>query len=69
MCGEKATLCIKDTSDYYCKECADENFNDISYLVKVEEEAKALKKVLDEALDEKDLNNMDLIKVNIKKGD
>ena len=46
ICGEEANLKIKDTSDYYCGECAKDNFGDVSVLIKVEEEAKALKKAM-----------------------
>ena len=50
MCGEKADYCIKDTSDYYCEECAVDSFNDISVLLKVEEQAKALKEIIKERM-------------------
>ena len=43
ICDAEATHKIKDTSDYYCPECAQENFADLSLLVKVEEEAQRLK--------------------------
>ena len=43
VCDAEATYKIKDTSDYYCQECAQENFADLSLLVKVEEEAQRLK--------------------------
>jgi len=55
ICGEEATLCIKDTSDYYCEECAKENFSDLSYLLKVEEQARALKQLVDEKIEAEDL--------------
>lgn len=49
ICDEdKAHFMIKETTDYYCKECAEEQFADLSYLVKIEEQAKHLKKVVDE---------------------
>jgi hypothetical protein len=56
ICGEQAEYLIKDTSDYYCKDCAAENFGDITMLVKVEEQAKILKKLVERAgsSDEKD---------------
>ena len=37
ICEEEAKFGIKDTKDYYCKECAEDQFGDISYLVKIEE--------------------------------
>ncbi|MBU0457233.1 MAG: hypothetical protein ABH824_02885 [Nanoarchaeota archaeon] len=46
VCEEEAKYKIKDTSDYYCEECAKENFADIDLLVKVEEVAKQLKEFL-----------------------
>jgi hypothetical protein len=49
ICGENAEYLIKDTSDYYCKDCAAESFGDVSMLVKVEEQAKLLKKLVDRA--------------------
>ncbi len=52
MCGEEAKYCIKDTSDYYCEECAVDSFNDISVLVKVEEQAQRLKELIKEKMKE-----------------
>ena len=52
ICSEGAKFKIKDTSDYYCQECAEENFNDLSYLVNMEEEAKRLKEYLKERMAE-----------------
>ena len=44
----EASYKIKDTSDYYCQECAQENFADLSMLVKVEEEAQRLKALVEQ---------------------
>lgn len=52
ICNQEAIFCIKDSSDYYCEECANENFSDISYLQRIEEIAQNLKKVVDEKIDE-----------------
>ena len=52
ICGDSAQFLIKDTNDYYCNECAQEQFSDLSYLVKVEEQAKELKKMVDEKFEE-----------------
>lgn len=41
ICEEEAQYAIKDTMDYYCKECATEQFGDISYLILLEESGKA----------------------------
>ncbi|MFA6888978.1 MAG: hypothetical protein WC254_05790 [Candidatus Woesearchaeota archaeon] len=40
ICEEKASFAIKDSQDYYCKECAEEQFGDISYLVTLNENQK-----------------------------
>ncbi len=67
VCNEEAEFKIKDTSDYYCQECAEENFADLSMLMKVEEEAQKLKaflkdKVDDILLKEEELDKMIVIK-------
>ncbi|MBD3249899.1 hypothetical protein GF336_07670 [Candidatus Woesearchaeota archaeon] len=54
ICGEKAEFFIKDTNTYYCKECAKEHFKDISYLKKVEEQAKELKKKIEEKIEKQE---------------
>ncbi|MDD2840779.1 MAG: hypothetical protein PHY80_06785 [Rickettsiales bacterium] len=36
ICGENAIYRIKGTNDFYCKECAIENFSDISVLENIE---------------------------------
>ena len=50
VCTEEATFRIKDTSDYYCDQCADDNFADLSMLLKVEEEARLLKGLVAEKM-------------------
>lgn len=40
ICEEEAIFAIKDTNDYYCKDCAEEQFDDVSYLVSVGERNK-----------------------------
>lgn len=52
ICESEAVYKIKDTPDYYCQECAEENFSDLNLLVKVEEEAHRLKEIIKEKLDE-----------------
>lgn len=47
---EEAQYAIKDSKDYYCKDCATEQFGDISYLVPIEE--KNAKKTAIEKLEE-----------------
>jgi hypothetical protein len=49
---EEAKYKIKDTSDYYCKECAVENFADLAMLLKVDEEVTRLKEAIKERLEE-----------------
>lgn len=50
VCSQPAEFKIKDTSDYYCRECAEENFADLSMLVNVEEEALRLKELVEKRL-------------------
>ena len=50
ICSEEATFKIKDTADFYCQVCAEENFADLSLLVNVEEEAQKLKELVKERL-------------------
>ncbi len=56
ICKEEARYIIKDTSDYYCEECAKDSFNDISALLKVEEQAQMLKKAIKEKMKEEQNN-------------
>lgn len=56
ICGSTATFLIKDTNDFYCEDCAQEQFSDVSYLIKVEEQAKELKKIVDEKIAEEQRN-------------
>ena len=57
MCEDSAKYKIKDSSDYYCIDCAQDNFSDLSILIKVEEEAKRLQNFLDEKIDIVKLND------------
>lgn len=52
ICGEEAEFNIKDTSDFYCKECALEHFDDLKALVTVEKQAKRIKKLVEENMGE-----------------
>lgn len=36
ICGKPAPYQIKGTTTYYCQECAEELFGDVSYLVKAD---------------------------------
>ena len=40
ICEEEARFAIKDTKDYYCEECATDQFGDISYLIPIEKHNK-----------------------------
>lgn len=46
ICEKPAEYEIKGGSASYCENCAKESFSDVSFLVKVEEEAQRLKEVL-----------------------
>ncbi len=46
ICDEEAKFKIKDTPDYYCQECAEESFADLTVLQSVEEAAQILKQVI-----------------------
>lgn len=61
ICDAEAEYKIKNTSDFYCENCAQENFADINLLVKVEEEAQQLKEYLTEKMDspEEELSDSD----------
>ena len=37
ICEQAAKYAIKNSKDYYCEECTQDQFGDISYLVKIEE--------------------------------
>jgi uncharacterized Zn ribbon protein len=54
ICDAEATYRIKDSTEFYCNECAAENFNDLSYLKKVAEEAERLKEAIKEKMNEPD---------------
>ena len=69
VCEEKAEYKIKDNPDYYCAECAEENFADLKMLIKVEEEARLLKAALKEEIHEliekeEELDKMIMIREN-----
>lgn len=66
ICGKEAKFKISGTNDYYCEECAIEYFGDVSCLVKVEEEAKKIRDLIKERLD--DDQDID-VEVNISQED
>jgi hypothetical protein len=48
ICGEAAEFQIRDSSDYYCESCAQDNFGDLALLEKVEDKAHKLKMYMDD---------------------
>ncbi len=56
ICDDPAEYKIKDSLDYYCKECAGEHFSDLSILIEVEEDAKRLQQFLHQRIDCMKLN-------------
>ena len=52
VCNEVAEYKIKDTPDFYCHECATENFADLSLLLRLDEEAYKLNEAIKERLKE-----------------
>ncbi len=57
ICGEEAEYCIKCSNEYYCKECSQELFGDLSYLQKLEEDAQKLKEYLKEKVKKNEKNS------------
>ncbi|MFH1510252.1 MAG: hypothetical protein ABIF10_01060 [Candidatus Woesearchaeota archaeon] len=51
ICGSDAIFQIKGTSDFYCDDCAKDNFSDIDLLEKVERQAEKLKSLVEEKLE------------------
>jgi len=37
LCSNNAVFSVKDTSEYYCEDCALENFSDIGALTRIDE--------------------------------
>ena len=52
LCDNEAEYYIKGTNNGYCNDCAEDSFGDVSYLIKAEEQAKALKDAIKEKLPE-----------------
>lgn len=52
ICDEPAVFSIKDSRDYYCEDCAQENFNDLTLLQKVEEQTKIIKDMIKEKIND-----------------
>jgi hypothetical protein len=52
ICNEEAKFHIKDTSDFYCQSCAEENFADLNVLIRVGEDVPKQKEKLPESDDD-----------------
>lgn len=52
ICSQEAMFWVKGSSEYYCQGCAEEHFGDVSLLVPVDEQAKNLKKAMEEVPEE-----------------
>ena len=50
ICGEEAKFAISNCSDFYCEECAKENFSDLGMLNTLADQAKALKQAIKEKM-------------------
>ncbi len=54
ICKEEALFAIKNTNDFYCKDCAEEQFDDVSYLVSVNERNKNDEQQIEQLQEEKE---------------
>lgn len=43
LCSNRAVYAVKDSSEYYCEECALENFSDIEGLTRLAEQKEPAK--------------------------
>ncbi|MBT4539261.1 hypothetical protein HOI26_02545 [Candidatus Woesearchaeota archaeon] len=50
VCDAEALYKIKNISEFYCHNCAEEHFGDVEMLVTLEEEARRLKQYIKERL-------------------
>ena len=55
ICNGPASYMIKGTADYYCQDCAQENFADLTLLLTLEDEAQRLKDFIAEKIDDENL--------------
>ena len=56
ICDDPAQYAIKSTKDYYCKDCASEQFGDLSYLISIEEATTLLKEEIEIVQEESEIN-------------
>ena len=66
ICSEEAKFKIKDSNEFYCQECAEESFADLSVLQHVEEAAQILKQMVKERLNANLQNDSDRETENIQ---
>ncbi|UCH12658.1 MAG: hypothetical protein JSW18_01550 [Candidatus Omnitrophota bacterium] len=52
LCDKEAEYSIKGCSESYCKQCAIEQFHDVDYLQRIQEESKKIVALVDDALEE-----------------
>ncbi|MBN2567591.1 hypothetical protein JXB02_05920 [Candidatus Woesearchaeota archaeon] len=52
ICGQPAEYAIKDSSEFYCQDCAHEHFSDLEMLQKVETQAQTLKAMIKKKVDD-----------------
>ena len=57
ICNAEAKLQIKDTSDYHCHDCAEENFGDLAMLIEIEQDAQRLKRFIENRLEDENDEN------------
>lgn len=70
VCEEAtAQYLIKDTADYYCKECAIQCFGDLGLLITVEEQARKLKEMIDASVAEPQEKSPDTFQSDLGKDD
>jgi hypothetical protein len=47
ICGVDARFHIKGSSEYYCEECARDNFSDLELLQPVDDQARQIKDMIE----------------------
>ena len=48
ICQDPAAFAIKATNDYYCKECAENQFEDVTFLISIEDINKPVEDIVDQ---------------------
>ena len=47
LCDDEAEFAVKGTNNFYCRDCASEQFGDLGLLQKISEERKVSKELVD----------------------